>query len=65
MNNEFAEVFRQLGLSEKELPDNYDPDEFGRSLMRGFNKEGEISYAASPVYISGHSLETNYSIQLQ
>lgn len=43
--NDFMIAYERLGLKCKPLPENYNPESYGKSLMFGLNKESPISYS--------------------
>ena len=44
---EYMELFQKYGIDIKPLPQNYDPETYGRELMRECWKEKGVSYSAS------------------
>ena len=46
--NKFDKLFRDFGIEVEPLNERYDPNEYGKWLMSGFNKKDEdISYSNS------------------
>ena len=44
---DYARLFKQLGIEVKPLPPNYDPESFGKELMTGFYEEQGVLYSAT------------------
>lgn len=51
---DYNQIYKDLGIAVAPLGDNYDPEIYGRELMRGLNINEEISYSSA----------TNYSPQM-
>ena len=44
---QYSQVFRNLGIKYNPLPENYTPDSYGQSLLSSFCEVGEVSYSSS------------------
>ena len=49
-NEKYTQVYKTLDIPIQQLPSNYTPEEFGRSLFSMMQKERGVSYAASTDY---------------
>ena len=50
-NDNYSQVFRDLGIQIQPLPSNYTPEDFGRRLLSMSQTEHGVSYAASTDYV--------------
>jgi len=47
MANNYEKVFSDLNIKIEPLGDNYDPDSFGRELMKDVIQTGDVVYGSS------------------
>ncbi|MBP3753561.1 MAG: hypothetical protein J6I66_01745 [Lachnospiraceae bacterium] len=47
---DYDQIYKDLGIAIVPLSDNYDPEIYGRELMRGLNSNEEISYSSATNY---------------
>jgi hypothetical protein len=47
---DYNQIYKDLGIAIAPLSDNYDPEIYGRELMRGLNCNEEISYSSATNY---------------
>lgn len=48
---DYYQIFKDLGIEVKALPEYYDPDSYGRMLLQGNNTTVDISYSSSTDYV--------------
>lgn len=46
----YQEFFEQMGIKVDPLPQNYNPDEYGKKLMSAYISKKTISYSANTNY---------------
>lgn len=51
MATDYEQIYKDLGIVVAPLSKDYDPEIYGRELMRGIRNENEISYSSSTNYI--------------
>ncbi len=49
--HDYFQIFQKLGFEVKPLPENYDPDTYGRTLMMENDKNSDVSYSSSTDYV--------------
>ena len=47
---EYQKFFEQLGIKVEPLPENYNPDEYGKKLMSSYISTKGVSYSANTNY---------------
>lgn len=52
---EYIEIFRALEIPIRSLPENYTPEEYGRSLLSTLKSACGVSYAAATEYVEINS----------
>lgn len=46
-NDKYFTLFKELGIRVNPLPENYNPDSYGKKLMQNFNFGNGVLYADS------------------
>ena len=57
---DYFELFKQMDIKYSDLPENYNPDSYARSLLCNDSKASEISYAASTTNIENQRYTINH-----
>ena len=48
---DYDKIYENLGIKIAPLGENYDPETYGRELMRGMYCSDEVSYSSSTNYV--------------
>ena len=50
MESNYEEIYREMGINVEPIGVDYNPEEYGRELMRGMQCTDEVVYSSSTSY---------------